>query len=359
MPLTIKDFKKTKDKKHVDIRIATSAESSIYSLKQDQGNYSAGNKFLIKENQLDWIMNEYVASKLYQWALGENLISSTLLVVNPNGSKHPYLATKLADNYLTHFVPFGKNHNAGTIDLKCLTNGACKEILPVEGFEKAFVASRLFSEGDDMDLNNYAAITLDNKVVVTRYDFDDSFKFFHLNGITKGMLAESLSPEVKKILTHKGVGTEYFLQAVNSGVQNKPFGWDDFFTSFGPSVSFDLIIHLSKNPQKLEQIFDDLLSLDLQQMPIIVNEAFAEVNSIVPESALIKYYDITKLNSTKTSITEKLADYVIDVISHNFVELQSMKDCLNNFINGVSTIAEDLIMGGGCSQYFISPSAEL
>jgi hypothetical protein len=99
---------------------------------------------------------------------------------------------------------------------------------------------------------------------------------------------------------------------------------------FAPKV----LKYTQAHPQRLLNAFNDFLDLDLAQIPLIIKQAFAEVSAVAGEKVFLQYYDIKKLKAASgaenelISASEQLADYASDIISKNFIELESMRNPL-------------------------------
>jgi hypothetical protein len=338
--LTEKDFSYSKEKPLIFTAASSSKASKIRILKVDSEDYEKGSKWLLKQNQFDWIGHEYVASKLYQWALGKDIISDTILVRKKKDPTKPFLATKIMSNYLEDFNPISPiTMKAGEFSVKCMIT-SCRmdgKKMSIPGFENAFVASRLFDEGDDTNFLNYAIITLEGKNTVTRYDFDDSLKFFHLDGITQGMREESLNSNAKQGLLARGLEFKDVLDAVNKGMAKKDFDWEGFIYHTPVNFRSDIF---TTNIVKLLEAFDYFIKLDRSEVKEIIKQSFAEITEISGEDVFAEYYNIELLDEllcnnsascdqvSTMSNSEKVAEYANNVIQDNFAKLEVMNTCL-------------------------------
>lgn len=328
------DFLPSTSKKHDLGGRSSSQPTEIMQLKQDQFGYARNSEWLIKSNQFTWTVHEYVASKLYQIALGKDNVSDVVLVQNPKNPLKPMLAVKLHDNYKQNFLPFDYKLEANGFKAKCLVDKSCQSYKkkPVSGFEKAFTVSRLFHDDDISDFNNFALKVNKNSVMVTRYDFDDSFKFFSHLGITAGMTEESLSQEMKNTIKNNGYTVEQALQMFNSGMEYKEFGWDSLYHALGDR-GFKTVSELLK-AEEFISVFDDLLRLDKTQLSNAITTAFQEIAELVGDTAFSQHYDINELKKqlgdshVKKSIVEMISDFAIKIIVGNFDKLADMQQCL-------------------------------
>ena len=348
---SIDDFLDTQEKTPDLKKEHTSKEHKIMGLKQSTLNYPAGSKWLIKRNQFTWIVNEYVASKLYQWALGKDYIADTVLVKDPLSDKI-MIATKIHNG----FIPFDNDQQAKDFSFKCVVqpgeymshcNGGYYENdmvsyyhnKPVIGFEKAFVASRIFSEDDDINnpsahtFYNYALKTKKNSFYVTRYDFDGSLKFFDTYDISSGMTADSVDDDKIQML---GDNLSLFLKMVNAGMKDGPgttFSWNKFYNILGYNPS-------KKISPNFLAAFTHFLGLDKSKMKDIIDHAFNDIKDLVGDETFEKYYDIKKLDEyvkVKANNADKLALFTMQMIEKNLEELDNWLVSQEIFVSKIDT----------------------
>lgn len=237
------DFSPTNKKTHDLHAVHSSGTKEISQLKQDKLNYKKGSKWLIKSNQFTWIAHEYVTSKLYQIVLGKGNVTDTVLVQNHQSPLKPMLAVKLHKTYEKNFIPFNRQLEANGFKAKCLvSNKTCyyKQTRPVFGFEKALSTSMLFDDADIDDVNNFALKLYKDYVAVTRYDFDDSFKFFAYLSISDTITEDSLNQEARDFIAKSGSTIEKYLQLLKTAQQVKPqyrdCSWNSFLYRLGAGL---------------------------------------------------------------------------------------------------------------------------
>jgi hypothetical protein len=337
---------KPSDKKIYRKGPSTSKETIIVKLSEDINNYSKGSEWLLKTNQFTWIVHEYVAAKLYQWALGKELVNDVVLVSNPKLPNKPYVAIKLDENYQQNFIFISSDldnsqKDTRILSIDCAINNCNSEAKPkqayktkpITGFEKAFTLSRIFNEGDDDNLNNYALKIGKNYSNITRYDFDDSLKFFHTLNITQGMTKDSLPQELIRMMSQKGMSADNLLSQINTSVKYEPFGWHDFISSFGKFAKAKLSAKYHPNIQPFISAFEVVLKLNHSEVKDIIKMGFNEVAELVGEKTFVKHYNFNQLSklidiSEPISNSAKLAEFAAKMVIWNFTELGNMHKCI-------------------------------
>ena len=217
----------------------------------------------------------------------------------------------------------------------CLKQNGCSvkqgsEKISVENFEYALMATRLFDDGDVTNFINFALVILGNKAIITRYDFDDSFKFLHTEGITIGMREESLSVEVLSKIVEHGYEVNSMLSQINSSYKSKPLSWNGFFNGFGMGHSKLLKSYFKNNIEKILEMFEDFSKRDKSEISTIVKTALEEVKSLANEEAFKNYYNFTEFEEYDDSMStsDKLADHIINTVTNNFKILEEMYVCV-------------------------------
>lgn len=166
------------------------SETGRYRQKTDRSQW------IIKKGPDRWLINEFVAGKIYRAVLGNNAVGESKLILDESTGQR-LLATKSHSGFTQVDI---NTHSFGNIPFKCAAgNCACTKTkctatnlsdsiihgLKVVGFERAAIAS-LFLDDDDIDGgNNFAMLDLQDHFLITRIDFDDSLKFFDRLGITE------------------------------------------------------------------------------------------------------------------------------------------------------------------------------
>jgi|GEM_PF-2859688 len=300
--MTVIDRKKFQETEGVlnTSRLYTSRAKSFVKLLEDIDKYKVGSEWLLKSNKFTWVVHEYISSKLYKLVLGSKLVTDTVLVSNTEDPSEIKVAVKLADNYQTNFKTFDMFN--GEYSPEYILNK--KDAVP--GFALAYTASRLFEEYDDVSLNNYALKIGKNYENITRFDFDDSFKFFQFRG---------MELNVPK-------GKEY------------PFGWNSFFTNFSYKDIPRFIKKFQEDAEPFIQAFEQLLTFDLKKIMSIVKKGFNEVRDVVGDETFAKHYNFKTLNkllnpkALEKDNAGKLALFAYKMVSNNFVKLDKMLKCL-------------------------------
>lgn len=337
------DFiKSTSDKAHNLGIPHTSGSKKIMKLKSDIAGYSRESKWIVKENQFSWVVNEYVASKLYQSVLGSHDISDSALVHNAEDPKKLSLAIKLMDNYATDFIPFTITTSKAkdfpficvlkvcSIESKASTTALSTSVYknkPVSGYEMASIASRLFVDQDTNDGNNYALKIGSDSVHVTRYDFDDSLKFFQYDSITE----EELSPEILDLIERSGRGIEFYnTLSQQMSMKYYEMSWYDYFYTGGESSKK---VWSYFNAEKFTAALEYFINLDRDVIHSVLRKSFDEVKEVVGDSTFSEHYDFNKLEAISQcddclTDADKLAEYAFQVISKRFDALDDMLKCL-------------------------------
>jgi hypothetical protein len=262
--------------------LSSSKSTSVYSSTRDLSGHAAKTKFIIKENQLTWLIHEYVAAQLYRHVLGSDLVGDVLWVCDKqNPSKH-YVAIEFLET-LVGFQASESIPTAGGVRFDCLAGGCRKSVI---GGERAILTSLLFDEGDMDNGTNFALKFLKNIAIATRVDFDDSFKFLDREGISPGMTFESLSPQTLAMLKQGGMHPSAFLALVNGNARVYQ-SLKDSVLSYLPSLAGRI------QPRRFYDAASELLQTDLGELDRIIDVAIDRVESIVSAQALAKNYKTT------------------------------------------------------------------
>ncbi len=279
----ITDFKKQKDL--VSSPSSVSLASYLGTLKRTTGNFKAGSQWVIKSNQLSWIVSELVAAPLYQSLLGKNLVSEIYLLCSKNNNFHvamPY--NKALESFKTSSLSAPRQ--AGDFPFTCILNG-CRSTSDrsIQGFEKALLASVLLYEDDIKGGNNFALIDGDQ---VTRVDFDDSLKFFDLEKISPGLTEAGLHPTYKKLFLEQGHSLQMFLSMLNqemSSIKPNKFIKEYFKEYFSDVKGHFQVKKLLAAGLEILEVGPDLLNQH-------VDRVFNELGTVIPQKLWNSYYTI-------------------------------------------------------------------
>lgn len=322
-----RDLSESSEKTHTSSAPHTSRDSTIYTLRADKGPYKAGMKFLVKQNQFTWIVTEYVASKLYQYLLGEDQISNTTLIYSPTKLK---VAIQLDPDFKTNFSPFHINCDVKGFSFKCLIN-PCPKLKHkdkiVQDFANAFVASRILDEGDDGNCNNYAMAwhKKEGRWIVRRYDADGSLEFLFIDNIDPGMTKDSVS----EALAEK-FGVQYTLDFINGNrmYHNSDMTWNAFYAALGGKLRGNKF-----NKPTFFKAMKKFQNLDLQTIDDIIKKAFEDISELVDENTFIEHYNTKALkeqvgDAVGDGTVDQLVFFIATKIHARIEALKNMGTCL-------------------------------
>lgn len=293
---------------------ASSIGNRYAKLKSPIEGYATGTKFLIKSNNFHWVAHEYIANKLYKYVMGNELISDTILVSDGEELK---IATKFDDNLKTLR---NIQENSPTKHNKLLADKH-------KGFAKAFLTSCLFHDGDIDHSNNFATTIIKGKEKITRYDFDDSFKFIDCARISPGLTVKNLESVMlalgKDISQYSEKQVHDMLQNINAGGCEYPeVSWASLHTLFYKQIKSVAMVKAlkeisAKKISRIKEIIEESIDELVKTAGI---EKFQEVYN---EDILDREFPSGK----SESFQKKFTGYIQKTIEERFNEIKGMELC--------------------------------
>jgi hypothetical protein len=297
----ISDFAKIKQTNSV---VSTSKDSFLGKLVRPVSGFDKNTQFFLKQNQLTWMIQELIAGSLYQAVLGKELIASLYLVCDRNDPQTFLLATIRRKG----FAPFMREEgdpyfkdvyaaipDEGVLPFSCVLGGCAYPYdKPKEGFEISVLASILLFESDLKHGNNFGLM----KNNLSRFDFDGSFMFLDIFGVTQGTLEEGLNNLLVKHLSKKGISKKQIVDMMNGNAGTRVLKFLDVeIKDKFPSIKGKL------NFQKLLNAGLEILSVEPQVLFSIIDETLKGLAGVINEKKWNKYYTIGD-NYTFTSTVD-------------------------------------------------------
>lgn len=276
-------------------------------------------KFNIKHISDNWTINSFVVNEMAREFLGKENISE-VRIEKAKGSrgKKKFVVTNLNED-LEEFevleygisgngkilsnvqLPYNWKLNAGgynitsdgvdIIEQKTSQDLTYYNGKVVSGFYEALIFSVLVRDHDIDGGNNFALLEKDNEYIVTRYDFDDAFKFYDVEHIAKFQM--QIPEKIKLPMQDFGITTnKQFSEFMRKQLENITFP-----ASSGVSAGDIKFADINKEKAsevitKLEGQFSELLR--------VVDEAYEQVGEIYSAKELKETYNLKKLNCHKT-----------------------------------------------------------
>jgi len=321
---------------------STSISTKLYKLKADKGIYPAGSDWIIKENELHWLVQEYIASKIYQLILGDALISDIVWVTDKKNKNTNYIAVRY-DPSLLHFVkeegqgnerrfimdkfPFScvlNNCQAANLSADQLENYAMVKTknpystlngMRIKNGELAILASIFMNDNDIAWGQNFALKPQDNFWSLTRIDFDGSLSFFDSFKICPGstpaalMRAYGITAEQAELIAPVINDMNNVYYSISSAT------FKEVFPKVDSLQDINLFIRQSKAMQKA---MTTIIDLDMNKLETVVDQAIQDIQPYINHELLNEYYHFgilkdyiyrsSKWNSIKSFILEKLGE---------------------------------------------------
>lgn len=268
--------------------------------------------WIVKNNPLNLIINEFVASKVYQFIIGSSVPEAHLFV----GSSGISLAFKPTLN----FFPYGIEGLArdGT-KFKNIFAKAKRAKKTVTGLEESIYATLLVFDPDIEFGSNFAKIETRDSIQITRFDFDDSFKFYDSFKITEPYLGE----EYTAIYKLRGIYDLVIeMLRANSKYEKPSYACIDFKL---PEISYSM--------EKMDEI-NTFIHVRQKEMFAEIEKAYLEIEAEVSEESIRSAYDFNQLLKTarqyniklneKTSAARQLSTFTIEVLKRRLANMNAL-----------------------------------
>jgi len=287
----------------------TSGEKTLYTDEQ-------GNRWFVKHNALNLVINEYVASKLYGFISGPTNAKVALFVCDSN----IHIATELLQGF--HEFKMFKHEIEGFRLEDAGRENARFHGKSVSGLAEALYGTLLNFDDDIKDSLNFALVEREEDVRVVRFDFDDSFKFYDSLFITEIALAPSIAAHFNAL---RPGGAEFVRQSLKRDLKY----WDpSFFWLFDKMPALKSLPGL---PSQLRQIHDSVFA-NQEELMQVIDEAYETIAQNIPESRLRKAYNFKKLRavarsrkiaiSVKDPLAKQLANFTKGMIAERLNKLE-------------------------------------
>lgn len=313
MSLSINDQEINILRDFTEVSKAQKRGSSTHQLYKDKQN----KEWIIKNpnsaKDYHWVLHEFVSSKLYSHFLGTDLTAEIKLIYDQK-KKKALIAIEKLDNFIK-FDPTTQKQNKNVnpfpwnciksrcqIDengkVKILQNDIASKYLnkPIVGFEIANLISNFVNDGDINSGNNFMLINKPNEYVVSRFDYDDSLKFFDQFDIAKGFKHRDIN--TGQLSPYFGVSAEaYFYMNEDA---------------FRKSNKYDIV--------QIKRAINKFTQTNWSGIKTIIDEAFIEVSKYFTEEDVKTWYDIEKLDCFKyphhTAVFEQILTPTSDLNKH-------------------------------------------
>jgi len=342
--------------------LSTSLSAKLFQLKNDKSGYVAGSYWIVKNNELHDLVHEYIASKIYQFILGDDLISDVVWVNDKHNPNKHYVAIQY-DAGLLHFVKEAASEHrliSNRFPFSCVLNGcqanhllnesskdyemlktknpySSLDKMRIKGGELAILASILINDQDIAWGQNFALKNQGDHWAVTRIDFDASLNFFNSFKVSPGMTPQAL---VKMYGQSHGLTLERAkeLAVLMNDQLNQYF--DVSFVTFAdqfPNIAALQNIHtLTQQSKAMQKAMQVIKRLDMQQIDAIVTQAIQDIQPYISNQLLDEYYNFgfwrklfsqSKWDLIKAFILEKIGErqaqivHIYDTVAHTHEEL--------------------------------------
>lgn len=341
---------KCKDNHHDERSIST----SISKICTKPGNPE---KKIIKFNSDSAIINEFVAERVATAFLGEDLVGGSYIERQKSKPATRFLVKEMHEHFIpfssTNSLPYDFAYNFGGYDItiddnnsistkrnfKTKTNINSKTL---RGAYDSVILSLLLDDDDTAFGNNFALIKVAGVYKLSRFDFDDAFKFFQrwkiaeflpmlpdhskdgpITQSIKDALIELLQSEVKQyypchdllynghIVESKVLNKKYLIKAIEKIAKMKP----QIFEALDEAYA---IIKELYTADEIKNLFD------LDKMNCNTN-----IKELSTDSDILKHRNLSKFckfNPDSEPI-EQVKDFVKFVMNRRFDDLDKIKIC--------------------------------
>lgn len=286
---------------------------NVYDTSGEKMSYvdPEGNTWIEKSNPVNLVINEFVSSKIFELVLGSGVPVGHLLI----GDSQIGFAFKSTPKFSPYGVS-GKSPSGGEPLLKTLRKATAQK-KNVIGLESAVYATMLVFDNDIDKGNNFAKIETEDEVIITRFDFDDSLKFFDCFDITETYLL----PDMVQKLQAKGL-LQYVREQLKCEYKKPSKEWIQ-----GKLPGLNLSI------AKMKATHEYVLS-HKDELRSAIEQAYQDVEEQFSESQILEAYNFSRLHKiaknhkidldSSAPAAQQLAAFTISVINRRLLDLDKI-----------------------------------